>query len=45
MGVRIPTTNVQPQQIEQTRVFAAELAEQLFGDPLATNAEDTAPPR
>jgi menaquinone-dependent protoporphyrinogen IX oxidase len=45
VGVRIPTTNVQPQQIEQTRIFAAELANQLFGVPPATNAEGTEQPR
>jgi menaquinone-dependent protoporphyrinogen IX oxidase len=45
MGVRIPTTNVQPQQIEQTRIFAAELADQLFGDPPAISAQDTPPSR
>jgi hypothetical protein len=37
LGVRIPATNVQPQQIGHTRVFAAELANQLFADPTATN--------
>ncbi len=31
LGVRIPSTNVQPEQLEQTRKFAAGLADQLFG--------------
>jgi hypothetical protein len=31
LGVRIPSTNVQPEQLEQTRKFAADLAERLFG--------------
>jgi menaquinone-dependent protoporphyrinogen IX oxidase len=31
LGVRIPSTNVQPEQLEQTRSFAAALADQLFG--------------
>ena len=30
LGVRIPKTNVQPEQLEQTRSFAAGLADQLF---------------
>jgi menaquinone-dependent protoporphyrinogen IX oxidase len=45
LGVRIPTTNVQPQQIDQARVFASELADRVFGDPLATNVDDEAQPR
>jgi menaquinone-dependent protoporphyrinogen IX oxidase len=32
LGVRIPTTNVQPAQLEQTRTFAAALADRLFGE-------------
>ena len=45
MGVPIPTTNIQPEQIEQTRIFAAELADQLFGDRPATHgARATDPP-
>jgi menaquinone-dependent protoporphyrinogen IX oxidase len=31
LGVRIPTTNVQPGQLEATRKFASALADQLFG--------------
>jgi menaquinone-dependent protoporphyrinogen IX oxidase len=31
LGVRIPTTNVQPAQLEETRTFAAALADRLFG--------------
>jgi hypothetical protein len=30
LGVRIPTTNIQPEQLEQTRKFAAALANRLF---------------
>ena len=43
LGIRIPTTNVQPLQIEQTRIFAAELADRLFVGPPATDAGKTAP--
>jgi menaquinone-dependent protoporphyrinogen IX oxidase len=32
LGVRIPSTNVQPEQLEQTRAFAAGLADRLFGE-------------
>ncbi|MGE2717238.1 flavodoxin family protein [Mycolicibacterium litorale] len=32
LGMRIPTTNVQPEQLEQARAFAARLADKLFGD-------------
>ncbi|HEU0191749.1 MAG TPA: flavodoxin family protein [Mycobacterium sp.] len=31
LGVRMPPTNVQPEQLEQTRTFAAALADRLFG--------------
>lgn len=31
LGVRIPPTNVQPEQLEQTRTFASSLADRLFG--------------
>lgn len=31
LGVKIPPTNVQPEQLEQTRTFAAGLADRLFG--------------
>jgi hypothetical protein len=30
LGVRIPATNIQPEQLEQTRKFAAALANRLF---------------
>jgi menaquinone-dependent protoporphyrinogen IX oxidase len=45
LGVRIPTTNVQPEQLEQTRKFAADLADRLFGTAPATRDEETAQPR
>jgi menaquinone-dependent protoporphyrinogen IX oxidase len=32
LGVRIPSTNVQPEQLQQTREFAAGLADRVFGD-------------
>jgi menaquinone-dependent protoporphyrinogen IX oxidase len=32
LGVRIPTTNVSPEQLEQTRKFAAALADRMFGE-------------
>ncbi|MCV7260383.1 flavodoxin family protein [Mycobacterium shimoidei] len=31
LGIRIPPTNVQPEQLEQTRTFAAGLVDRLFG--------------
>jgi menaquinone-dependent protoporphyrinogen IX oxidase len=31
LGLRIPPTNVQPEQLEQTRTFAARLADRLLG--------------
>jgi menaquinone-dependent protoporphyrinogen IX oxidase len=31
LGVRIPATNVQPEQLEQTRKFATALVDRLFG--------------
>jgi hypothetical protein len=31
LGVRIPGTNVQPEQLEQTRTFAGALADRVFG--------------
>lgn len=31
LGVRIPSTNIQPEQLGQTRKFAAALADRLFG--------------
>ena len=35
LGIRIPTTNVQPEQLARTREFAAALADRLFGMPSA----------
>jgi hypothetical protein len=32
LGVPIPKTNVQPEQLEQARAFASKLADRLFGD-------------
>lgn len=32
LGVRIPSTNVQPEQLERTRSFAGALADRLLGD-------------
>src|SRR6478735_3067968 len=32
LGVRIPSTNVQPEQLEQTRTFAASVADRVFGN-------------
>ena len=31
LGLRIPSTNIQPEQLEQTRAFASALAVRLFG--------------
>jgi menaquinone-dependent protoporphyrinogen IX oxidase len=31
LGVRIPSTNIQPEHLEQTRTFAAALADRVFG--------------
>ncbi len=31
LGLRIPSTNIQPEHLEQTRTFAATLADRLFG--------------
>jgi hypothetical protein len=31
LGVRIPPTNVQPEQLERTRTFAASVADRVFG--------------
>ena len=31
LGVRIPRTNVQPEQLQQTRTFAGALADRVFG--------------
>jgi menaquinone-dependent protoporphyrinogen IX oxidase len=46
MGLHIPTTNVQPEQLEQTREFASVLADRLFGQGSAIPGEKTVqPPR
>ena len=45
LGVRIPTTNVQPQQLAQTREFARALANRLFGEQSPTQGEETVHPR
>jgi menaquinone-dependent protoporphyrinogen IX oxidase len=45
MGLRIPTTNVQPEQLEQTRKFALALADRLFGAGWAMQGEETVQPR
>jgi menaquinone-dependent protoporphyrinogen IX oxidase len=39
LGVRIPSTNVQPQQLEQTREFASTLADRLLGRTAARRGE------
>jgi menaquinone-dependent protoporphyrinogen IX oxidase len=39
LGVRIPPTNVQPEQLAQTRQFAAALTSQLFGEVLQKQGE------
>jgi menaquinone-dependent protoporphyrinogen IX oxidase len=44
LGLRIPTTNVQPEQLEQTRKFASALADRLFGERPARPRDET-PPR
>lgn len=31
LGVRLPPTNIQPEQLEQARAFAARLADRVFG--------------
>ncbi len=35
LGVRLPPTNVQPEQLDQTRAFAGSLADRLFATGLA----------
>ncbi len=45
LGVRIPTTNVQPEQLEQTRTFAAGLADRVFGTSPAGPRSQTQQPR
>jgi menaquinone-dependent protoporphyrinogen IX oxidase len=41
LGVRIPTTNIQVQQLEEARKFAAQLADRLFGETLAKDSANT----
>ncbi len=41
LGVRIPSTNVQPEQPEQTRKFASALADRLFGERPARPCSET----
>ena len=43
LGIRIPSTNVQPEQLEQTRTFAAALADRLFGNGSGTAGEEAQP--
>lgn len=45
LGIRIPPTNVQPEQLEQTRAFATALADRLFGNGSAIAGEETVQPR
>ncbi|MGE5695646.1 MAG: flavodoxin family protein [Candidatus Sericytochromatia bacterium] len=45
LGLRIPTTNVQPEQLEQTRKFATALADRLFGAGAAIQGEETVYPQ
>jgi menaquinone-dependent protoporphyrinogen IX oxidase len=45
MGFRIPTTNVQPTQLEETRNFAIALADRLFGAGTALSGEETVHPQ
>ena len=41
LGLRIPPTNVQPEQLEQTRTFAARLADGLFARGSAMPGKET----
>jgi menaquinone-dependent protoporphyrinogen IX oxidase len=45
LGVRIPTTNVQPEQLEETRKFASALADRLFGERPDRSLDQTSQPR
>jgi menaquinone-dependent protoporphyrinogen IX oxidase len=40
LGVRIPPTNVQPEQLEQTRTFAAGLADRLYAEGSAVPGQE-----
>jgi menaquinone-dependent protoporphyrinogen IX oxidase len=44
MGVRIPTTNVRPEQLKQTREFAFALADRFFGNGSGIPGEETVQP-
>jgi hypothetical protein len=41
LGLRIPPTDVQPEQLEQTRTFAATLADRLFARDSAVPGQET----
>lgn len=45
MGLRIPTTNVQPEQLQHTRKLAVALADRLFGEGSAVQGEETVQPQ
>ena len=45
LGVRIPATNVQPEQLEETRKFAFALADRIFGKTPARFRDQTPQPR
>jgi menaquinone-dependent protoporphyrinogen IX oxidase len=45
LGVRIPATNVQPEQLEETRKFASALADRLFGEQPARPRNEMPQPR
>jgi menaquinone-dependent protoporphyrinogen IX oxidase len=45
LGVRIPTTNVQPEQLEQARKFASALVDRLFAEQPARQRDEKAQPR
>jgi hypothetical protein len=45
LGIRIPSTNVQPQQLREAQIFARQLVDQLSGDTMAKSRDDTADPR
>ncbi|HEY1440718.1 MAG TPA: flavodoxin family protein [Mycobacterium sp.] len=45
LGVRIPATNVQPEQVEETRKFASALADRLFGEQPARPPNEMPQPR
>jgi menaquinone-dependent protoporphyrinogen IX oxidase len=45
LGVRIPTTNIQPEQLERARTFAFALSDRLFGKGSAMRGEETVRPQ